>query len=73
MLPQLQQMLHTDNGKVSPLVPYRRTHCLPYHILLTVSALQGSLNQLLKHSNYCSPNKTNNAFTLAVSEFIQLQ
>ncbi len=57
----------------SLLSPYYRTHGLPDHILLSVSALQGSRDLLLKHSNCCLPNKTNNASTLAISVFILLQ
>ncbi len=49
------------------LSPYRHTHCLPDHILLAVSEVQGSHDLLLKHSNCCSPNKTNTASTLAIS------
>ncbi len=58
---------------VSLLSPYRRIHCLSDHILLGVSALQGFCDKLLKHSNCCSRNKTNNASTLAGSVFILLQ
>ncbi len=58
---------------VSLLSTHCRTHCLPDHILLAVLALQGSRDQLLKHSNCCSHNKTNNASTLAVSVFTVLQ
>ncbi len=57
----------------SLLSPFRCTHYLPYHILLAVSALEGSHDWLLEYSNCCLPNKVNNASTLVVSVFILLQ
>ncbi len=58
---------------VSLLSEYRHTRGLPDHVLHAVSALQESRDQLLKHSNCCSPKKTNIASTLTVSVFILLQ
>ncbi len=71
MLLQLQQLLCTDNENSISVITISLHSPSPRYILLAVSALQGSHDYLLKHSNGCSSNKTNNASTLAVSVFIQ--